>query len=154
MQNFGGQIRCIMGDVQVTNPAILTEQVWSIKDLFYGQIIVVSIHNGANEKKNDATIRHLHISHNAPSLLPKILRKHYFSWDGYNIQEKWKTTWKVMQNLGGGGWGEGGIQGALWEMCMQVPNPAILRNILGQESICFTAKFSWFWFTTVCLAVI
>ena len=46
------------------------------------------------------------------------------------------------------------IYGALWEMCMQVPNPAILRNILGQESICFTAKFSWFWFTTVCLAVI
>ena len=24
----------IMGDVQVTNPAILTEQTWSIKDLF------------------------------------------------------------------------------------------------------------------------
>ena len=23
-----------------------------------------------------------------------------FSWDGCNIQEKWKTTWKVMQNLG------------------------------------------------------
>ena len=23
MQNFGGQIKCIMGDVQVTNPAIL-----------------------------------------------------------------------------------------------------------------------------------
>ena len=24
-----------------------------------------------------------------------------FSWDGCNIQEKWKTTWKVMQNFGG-----------------------------------------------------
>ena len=35
----------IMGDVQVTNPAILTEQTWSIKDLFYDQIIVVLIHN-------------------------------------------------------------------------------------------------------------
>ena len=46
MQNFGGQIRCIMGDVQVTNPAILTEQAWSIKYLFYCQIIVVLIHNG------------------------------------------------------------------------------------------------------------
>ena len=32
-----------------------------------------------------------------------------FSWDGYNIQEKWKTTWKVMQNLGGAG---GGGRGA------------------------------------------
>ena len=30
-----------MGDVQVTNPAILTEQAWSIKYLF-----VVFIHNG------------------------------------------------------------------------------------------------------------
>ena len=46
MQNFGGQIRCIMGDVQVTNPAILTEQAWSIKYLFYCQIIVFLIHNG------------------------------------------------------------------------------------------------------------
>ena len=52
MQNFGGwrggggQIRCIMGDVQVPNLAILTEQGWSRKDLFYGQIIVVLIHNG------------------------------------------------------------------------------------------------------------
>ena len=45
MQNFGGQIRCIMGDVQVTNPAILTEQAWSIKYLCYCQIIVVFIHN-------------------------------------------------------------------------------------------------------------
>ena len=45
MQNFGGQIRCIMVDVQVTNPAILTEQARSIKYLFYCQIIVVSIHN-------------------------------------------------------------------------------------------------------------
>ena len=42
----GGQIRCIMGDVQVTNPAILTKQVWSIKYLFYGQIIVALIHYG------------------------------------------------------------------------------------------------------------
>ena len=42
----GGQIRCIMGDVQVPNLAILTEQGWSRKDLFYGQIIVVLIHNG------------------------------------------------------------------------------------------------------------
>ena len=24
-----------------------------------------------------------------------------FSWDGCNIKEKWKTPWKVMQNLGG-----------------------------------------------------
>ena len=52
MQNFGGwrgggeQIRCIMGDVQVPNPAIFTEQAWSRKDLFYGEIIVVLIHNG------------------------------------------------------------------------------------------------------------
>ena len=46
MQNFGGQMRCIMGDVQVTNPAILTEQAWSIKYLFYAQIIVALIHNG------------------------------------------------------------------------------------------------------------
>ena len=46
MQNFGGQIRCIMGDVQVANPAILTKQAWSIKYLFYCQIIVVLIHNG------------------------------------------------------------------------------------------------------------
>ena len=46
MQNFGGQIRCIMGDVQVANPAILTEQGWSIKYLFYCQIIVVLIHYG------------------------------------------------------------------------------------------------------------
>ena len=48
MQNFGGggkQIRCIMGDVQVPNPAIFTE-AWSRKDLFYGEIIVVLIHNG------------------------------------------------------------------------------------------------------------
>ena len=35
-----------MGDVQVTNPAILTEDTWSRKYLFYGQIIVVLIHNG------------------------------------------------------------------------------------------------------------
>ena len=42
----GGPIRCIMGDVQVTNPAILTKQVWSIKYLFYGQIIVALIHYG------------------------------------------------------------------------------------------------------------
>ena len=46
MQNSGGQIRCIMGDVQVTNPAILTEQAWSIKYLFYRQIVVVLILNG------------------------------------------------------------------------------------------------------------
>ena len=46
MQTFGGQIRYIMGDVQATNPAILTKQAWSIKDLFYCQIIVVLIHNG------------------------------------------------------------------------------------------------------------
>ena len=46
MQNFGGQIRCIMGDMQVTNPAILTEQASSIKCLFHCQIIVVLIHNG------------------------------------------------------------------------------------------------------------
>ena len=46
MQNFGGQMRCIMGDVQVTNPATLTEKAWSIKYLFYCQIIVVLIHNG------------------------------------------------------------------------------------------------------------
>ena len=42
----GGQIRCILEDVQVTNPAILTEQAWSIKYLFYCQIIVALIHNG------------------------------------------------------------------------------------------------------------
>ena len=42
MHNLEGQIRCIMGDVQVTNPAILREQAWSIKYLFYCQII----HNG------------------------------------------------------------------------------------------------------------
>ena len=42
----GGQIRCIMWDLQVANPAILTEQAWSIKDLFHGQIIVLLIHNG------------------------------------------------------------------------------------------------------------
>ena len=35
-----------MGDVQVTNPAILTEQAWSIKYLFYRQIVVVLILNG------------------------------------------------------------------------------------------------------------
>ena len=46
MQNFGGQKGCIMGDVQVTNPAILTEQAWSIKYLFYCHIVVVLIHNG------------------------------------------------------------------------------------------------------------
>ena len=46
MQNLGGQIRCIMGDVEVTNPAILTEQAWSIKYLFYCQIIVFLMHNG------------------------------------------------------------------------------------------------------------
>ena len=27
-------------------PAIVTKEAWSIKDLFYGQIIVVLIHNG------------------------------------------------------------------------------------------------------------
>ena len=42
----GGQIRCIMWDLQLANPAILTEQAWSIKDLFYGQIIVLLIHSG------------------------------------------------------------------------------------------------------------
>ena len=59
-------------------------------------------------KKNDANIRHLHFSHNAPNLSPKILHKHYFQflWNGCNIQEKWKRTWKVMQNFGGG-WGGG-----------------------------------------------
>ena len=46
MQNLGGQMRCIMGDVQVTNPAVLTEQAWSIKYLFYCQIIVALIHYG------------------------------------------------------------------------------------------------------------
>ena len=46
MQNFERQIRYIMGDVQVTNPAILTEQAWSIKYLFYCQIIVVLIYYG------------------------------------------------------------------------------------------------------------
>ena len=46
MQNFGGQISCIMGDVKVTNPAILTEQAWSIKYIFYCQIIVFFMHNG------------------------------------------------------------------------------------------------------------
>ena len=35
-----------MGDVQVTNPAILTEQAWSIKYLFYCQIIVALILSG------------------------------------------------------------------------------------------------------------
>ena len=48
MQNLrgrgGGQIRCIMGDVQVANPAIMTKQAWSIKYLFYAQIIMVLIH--------------------------------------------------------------------------------------------------------------
>ena len=55
MQNFlflrgggRGQIRFIMEDVQVTNPAILTEQAWSIKYLFYCQIIVALIHNGSS----------------------------------------------------------------------------------------------------------
>ena len=69
------------------------------------------------------------------------------SWDGCNIQKKWKTAWTVLQNLGGG------KKGALWEMCkwrIQLSWP----NKLGQESIYFTAKLSWFWFTTVCLAVI
>ena len=47
MQNFGGgQIRCIMGDVQVTNPAILTKQAWSVKYLFFYQVIMAFIHNG------------------------------------------------------------------------------------------------------------
>ena len=46
-------------------------------------------------------IRHLHISHNAPYLPPKVCISivFNFSWDGCNTQEKWKT--KVMQNLGG-----------------------------------------------------
>ena len=35
-----------MGNVKVTNPAILTEQAWSIKYLFYRQIVVVLILNG------------------------------------------------------------------------------------------------------------
>ena len=49
-------------------------------------------------------IRHLHISHNAPYLLPPPPAKFCirivfnFSWDSCNTQEKWKT--KVMQNLG------------------------------------------------------
>ena len=42
----GGHIRCFMGDVQVPNPAILTEHTWSRKYLFYSQILVVLIHNG------------------------------------------------------------------------------------------------------------
>ena len=39
------------------------------------------------------SIRHLHISHNAPYLPHKIFHKHCFnfSWDGCNTQEKWKT---------------------------------------------------------------
>ena len=42
----GGQIRCITEDVQVANPGILTEQAWSIKYLFYYQIIMAFIDNG------------------------------------------------------------------------------------------------------------
>ena len=30
------------------SPAILTEEAWSIKDLFYGHISVVLIHNGSS----------------------------------------------------------------------------------------------------------
>ena len=41
-----GHIRCIIGDVQVPNPAIWTEHTWSRKYLFYSQILVVLIHNG------------------------------------------------------------------------------------------------------------
>ena len=73
--------------------------------------IVFTDTKSATEKER----RHLHISNNAPNLFPKILHKHYFQflWDGYNIQEKWKTPWKVMQNWGGGGQ----IRRCLWEMC-------------------------------------
>ena len=69
--------------------------------------------------------RHLHISNNAPNLSPKILHKHYFQflWDGYNIQEKWKTPWKVMQNWRGGGANKVMIMGDV-----QVTNPAILTE--------------------------
>ena len=61
------------------------------------------------------TLRHLHISHNAPYLPPSPLPKFYisivfnFAWDGCNTQEKWKT--KVMKNLGTQ------ITCASWEMC-------------------------------------
>ena len=77
--------------------------------------IVFTDAKSATEKER----RHLHISNNAPNLSPKILHKHYFQflWDGYNIQEKWKTPWKVMQNWAGGGGGGGQIRWWLWEMC-------------------------------------
>ena len=39
--------------------------------------IVFTDTRSAAGKKNDANIRHLHISQNAPNLCPKILHKHY-----------------------------------------------------------------------------
>ena len=52
-----------------------------------------------NKKSRKITIRHFHISHNAPHLLLKfwISIVFNFSWDGCNTQEKWKT--KVMQHI-------------------------------------------------------
>ena len=86
--------------------------------------IVFTDAKSATEKER----RHLHISNNAPNLSPKILHKHYFQflWDGYNIQEKWKTPWKVMQNWAGGG---GGWANKVMIMGdVQVTNPAILTE--------------------------
>ena len=74
-----------------------------------------------------------------------------FPWDGCNIQEKWKTTWKVMQNffvLGGGGQIRcimGDVQGE---------SSYLDRTSLVNKGFIFIGKLSWFWFTTVCLAVI
>ena len=80
MQNFGGQIRCIMGDVQVANPAILTEQAWSIKYLFYCQIIVVLIHYGLScyylvfyDEQATKTLIYLIFSLTLPSVLSSML---------------------------------------------------------------------------------
>ena len=77
--------------------------------------IVFTDAKSATEKER----RHLHISNNAPNLSPKILHKHYFQflWDGYNIQEKWKTPWKVMQNWAGGGGGGVGKKGDDYGRC-------------------------------------
>ena len=57
----------------------------------------------ANEKKNDANIRHSHISRDVPSLPPKILHKHYFQFllGRLQYQGEMKNTLKGYAKFGG-----------------------------------------------------
>ena len=74
----------------------------------------------AKQTKNGFATEHLHISHNTPCLPPKILHnlKFFFVLGLQLSQENWRQCQLMFLRFvffWGGGGGEGGKQGALWD---------------------------------------